>query len=370
VQFAIGGRTFDLSNLSGSLDLSFLGGSGRYSIAGTVLGTSGAILATQTRPLALPLRTLSSASRNRAPVLAAIDAQRVVANNTLTFKLAATDPDGDDLQFEADSLPSGAELDPATGEFRWMPTNAQAGKQSINFSALDPSGHKSSIRVTIDVAFDSSRQPIVGSWTLASVDAGGGIADRSGYGHVGTTRDATPSSLGGLYCDGIDDSVRIAKSAAFMPTQALTVSIDVKPEGGRNHLTRLIGFDSGSISAYELTVKDGGSMVDAKGSLQGYWFSINTETGIHSISFRNTNWLGTELDRVTAVFDGEHDGGKLSLYVNGELKDQLTGVGTRIVYPTYGEQRVTLGSTADGQRAFRGRLANATISTAASPPVA
>ncbi len=71
---------------------------------------------------------------NAAPVLGTIQAQMVDAGNLLTFTASATDSDlpANTLTFSLISAPAGAAINPATGNFTWTPSGAQAG--SFNFT--------------------------------------------------------------------------------------------------------------------------------------------------------------------------------------------------------------------------------------------
>lgn len=52
----------------------------------------------------------------------------VNAGELLSFTVVASDPDGDDLTFSLSNAPAGASIDPLSGVFTWMPTDAQAGQ--------------------------------------------------------------------------------------------------------------------------------------------------------------------------------------------------------------------------------------------------
>ncbi len=72
---------------------------------------------------------------NRPPKLVAIADQKVKENETLTFKVEATDPDQDSLTLTSSVLPVGATF--SSGSFSWKTTVGQAGNYSIKFKAFD-----------------------------------------------------------------------------------------------------------------------------------------------------------------------------------------------------------------------------------------
>jgi hypothetical protein len=73
------------------------------------------------------------------PVLEPIRDKIVIEDNTLTFTINATDPDGHSLTYSASNLPAGAQFDPATRTFTWTPDSVtgQAGAYTVKFSVWD-----------------------------------------------------------------------------------------------------------------------------------------------------------------------------------------------------------------------------------------
>jgi len=72
---------------------------------------------------------------NRPPKLTAISDRKVKESEALTFKVEASDPDGDSLTLTATGLPPGAAF--TAGMFTWTPTVGQAGNYSVKFKAFD-----------------------------------------------------------------------------------------------------------------------------------------------------------------------------------------------------------------------------------------
>ncbi len=362
VKFKFGGREFASSSLYGSIDLSFLA-TGNYEIEGFI-GDTPSI----TRNLVLPLRSVPDAANfNRPPVLTNIPNKSIVANHTLTFQLTGADPDLDSFHFEMNGLPSSATLT-NSGVFSWTPTNSQAGEYFAEFKIIDSKGLSASQRVQFSVAFHAV-DSLVGSWRLDSVAAG--IAtDSSVYGFHGVATNVT-AAANGLRFNGINALIQVEPTLAHKPTQALTISADVKPIGGINSFSQIVGFESGSVSAYELSVKDGGFMRDDRGLMSGYWFFVNTTTGRRSVSWRNAIWPNTSYDSVVGVYDANKNGGWMAIYVNGRLMDELSNVGG-IVYPPFGSQSVRIGGWGQYQghfyNMFNGSLKNIKIISGIQPP--
>lgn len=112
---------------------------------------------------------ISVANVNRAPALAEIGDRSVDENGTLSFALAATDPDGTALTYSATGLPTGANL--AGGSFTWTPTDEQIGSHEITFVASDGEASDSET-VTIAVVSTMTDQtaPVVGRQSPAAGD--------------------------------------------------------------------------------------------------------------------------------------------------------------------------------------------------------
>jgi hypothetical protein len=101
--------------------------------------------------------TLSVGEVNRPPTLDPIGDRGVNEEETLSFVITASDPDGDMLTIGADTLPSGATLldnGDSTAQFDWQPVIGQAGVYPIVFSVFDdgvPSmGDTEEISITVE----------------------------------------------------------------------------------------------------------------------------------------------------------------------------------------------------------------------------
>ena len=105
---------------------------------------------------------------NQSPTLTAIADKTIEENQTLSFILSATDPDGDTLTYAVADNPAGSAL---TGNsFSWTPTPAQVGSYTPFFTVSDGKGGTNSKSVTITVVDPGTAQfsePI-------AVPAGGG----------------------------------------------------------------------------------------------------------------------------------------------------------------------------------------------------
>lgn len=55
----------------------------------------------------------------------------VVAGETLTFEVSATDPEEDPIRFSAGPLPRGAEFDPEQAAFTWTPSTEDLGNDGF-----------------------------------------------------------------------------------------------------------------------------------------------------------------------------------------------------------------------------------------------
>ncbi len=75
---------------------------------------------------------------NRPPVLTVIGDRVIQEGQALDITLGGSDPDGNSLFYSAGNLPGGANFDPTTGTFTWVPNYDQAGLyQNIIFTVTD-----------------------------------------------------------------------------------------------------------------------------------------------------------------------------------------------------------------------------------------
>lgn len=74
----------------------------------------------------------------------------------LAFAVTAEDADADDtLSITADGVPEGAHFDAAAGTFTWTPTEKQAGKYKVTFTAEDKWGASATLEIAITAKTDS-----------------------------------------------------------------------------------------------------------------------------------------------------------------------------------------------------------------------
>ncbi len=106
---------------------------------------------------------------NRPPILATISDPVVTAGEALSFRVSATDPDGDNLTYSAADLPAGASFDPATRTFSWPQT--VIGSYTVHFTVND--GQLSvTAPVIIKVYPSSDRPPVMSAIPSYSVKVG------------------------------------------------------------------------------------------------------------------------------------------------------------------------------------------------------
>jgi PKD repeat protein len=109
--------------------------------------------------------TITVGNVNRPPVLGAIGNRKIDENQTLTFDISATDPDGDALSYSVSDLPIGANFLGQT--FNWTPEYTQADNYDVTFSVSDGSAIDWE-KITITVG-NVNRPPVltpIGSQTV------------------------------------------------------------------------------------------------------------------------------------------------------------------------------------------------------------
>lgn len=95
---------------------------------------------------------------NRPPTISAPASQEVEVETPIRLQFSASDPDGDELTFEAGNLPSGADFNSRTGELVWTPSAGQAGEYAIVVKVSDGQA-EASARTTIRVKEKPQPEP-------------------------------------------------------------------------------------------------------------------------------------------------------------------------------------------------------------------
>ncbi len=105
---------------------------------------------------------------NVPPVLAVPGAQTANVGSTITFTVAATDPDipADVITISASGLPAGASFNAATGVFSWTPSSSQGGAYVVTFTAVDNGTPQLSDTKTVSL---QARSPSGGPCPICSV---------------------------------------------------------------------------------------------------------------------------------------------------------------------------------------------------------
>ena len=106
--------------------------------------------------------SIFSGPKNPPPILQTIGNLSVDENVLLTFNVKATDPDGDQITYSAQNLPSGAIFSNQT--FSWTPSYIQAGRYRVRFIASD-GNMQTSETITITVK-NVNRAPVLGASEL------------------------------------------------------------------------------------------------------------------------------------------------------------------------------------------------------------
>ena len=74
---------------------------------------------------------------NRAPSIDGEGSVSVEVGETATLSFSASDPDNDQIRFESNNLPSGANLNASTGDFSWTPGDGDIGSHTFTVQASD-----------------------------------------------------------------------------------------------------------------------------------------------------------------------------------------------------------------------------------------
>lgn len=106
---------------------------------------------------------------NTAPVLTPISNQTAITDTELRFQAVATDPDlpAQILTYSLQNAPTGASIDPATGQFSWTPTADQIATHSMTVLVSDGQATASqSFDVTVHAPLQANTILIDQAWLL------------------------------------------------------------------------------------------------------------------------------------------------------------------------------------------------------------
>lgn len=119
----------------------------------------------------------------------------VVAGQTLTFNVAATDPDSTP-KYAVQNAPAGATIDSATGAFSWTPAGADVGTHPVKIEAADATSTISR-DVTIEVTEAMGSGGAGGAGGAAGAGGSGGSATGGAGGSAGGNGGAGGNATGG-----------------------------------------------------------------------------------------------------------------------------------------------------------------------------
>ncbi|WP_029917607.1 putative Ig domain-containing protein [Pelobacter seleniigenes] len=105
--------------------------------------------------------TITVNNVNQAPVLNSIGGKMVAEGSLLTFKVSASDADGDSLSYSASGLPVGASFNSSTQTFSWTPDYTAAGSYAVTFAVAD--GQIVDSETVTIVVNNVNQAPVLGS---------------------------------------------------------------------------------------------------------------------------------------------------------------------------------------------------------------
>jgi len=121
---------------------------------------------------------------NRAPLLNSIGNKSITENQTLTFTVNATDPDGDTLTYSVQGLPDGATFKNQT--FTWTPITSDVGDHQLTFIASDGSLSDSETivitvkeeeKITLKIRFSTDRVSKIGILYISGETSEGAVIE-------------------------------------------------------------------------------------------------------------------------------------------------------------------------------------------------
>src|SRR5262249_20600363 len=109
---------------------------------------------------------------NRPPVITSMPTLAATVGLAYTYRVTATDPEGQPVTFLLLESPANMSIDPNTGDVVWAPTADQLGPVTVTVAARDAGGATALQRFTVAVA-DNNAAPVITSDPVLTVTEGG-----------------------------------------------------------------------------------------------------------------------------------------------------------------------------------------------------
>jgi PGF-pre-PGF domain-containing protein len=267
---------------------------------------------------------------NRAPILYSIPDVSAKENEQITIQLAAYDPDGDTLTYHnVSALPAGAELNTATGLFRW--SSAKSEYLPLEFYVSDGLSYSVPKGVIIAVGFNVSppemeflpNQKINEneklSFDLTASDKDNNVLSYSmGHYPSGATLESTTGKF--TWTPSYDDAgkhtieFRVSDNSVFRFTDSITATIEVVNVNRAPEITsipaKLVSETQTLKIPLTATDPDGDSLVFTKntsfGTITGntfIWTPGYSDDGIHYVQFTASDGLLSASTTATIIVD-------------------------------------------------------------------
>ncbi|MGD2094477.1 MAG: putative Ig domain-containing protein [Phycisphaerales bacterium] len=260
-----------------------------------------------------------------APVFDFIGNKSVYENDTLTFNVNATDPDGDAITYSIQNKPSGATFSGQT--FTWTPSYNQAGTYQVTFIASD-GNLRDSKTITITVSH-VNQPPVLGSIANQSIDENSllsfsvnatdpegeaikySVSDLpTGAVFSGQTFTWTPSYTQA----GSHDITFTASDGTAEDSQAMTITVN-----NVNRTPALTSIGNKSVYASQFltfsvhaTDPDGGSITYSATDMPSgatfasqtfNWTPNSSQAGIHDVTFTASDGENLDSETITITVD-------------------------------------------------------------------
>lgn len=96
---------------------------------------------------------------NRPPVFSPVEPIEAPVQEPFELVLSAADPDGDNLAYEAENLPEGAEFDPEVPRFQWTPPELLEEPITVSFIVTDDGTPNRSDELSVEITVISDNLP-------------------------------------------------------------------------------------------------------------------------------------------------------------------------------------------------------------------
>ena len=232
--------------------------------------------------------TVGSGTGNQAPQITSAAVTTAVVGTAYSYRVSASDPNGDALIYSLTQAPSGMSINATSGQIAWTPSSAQTGAQAITARVVDPGGLAATQAFSIAVNAAGNAAPQVTSTAVTTATVGTpysydvNATDPNGdvltysltQAPAGMTINAGTGLIswtpGSAQTGNQTVNVRVADPGGLAATQAFTLSVGTAPPPPAGPMTMLCADGAGYQCSGETLLRTDNGIALTRSGVQAY----------------------------------------------------------------------------------------------------